>query len=88
MSSLNLAGVFTDALHEHIHTIRQLESQQDAFERAAILITDSLLRGLMGRSTSLTLRANERLCLSRSPGYLKQNDLRCRIGARYRLGSR
>lgn len=44
MSSLNLAGVFTDALHEHIHTIRQLESQQDAFERAAILITDSLLR--------------------------------------------
>ena len=45
MSSLNLAGVFTDALHEHIHTIRQLESQQDAFERAAILITDSLLRG-------------------------------------------
>lgn len=45
MSSLNLAGVFTDALHEHINTIRQLESEQDAFERAAILITDSLLRG-------------------------------------------
>jgi D-sedoheptulose 7-phosphate isomerase len=45
MSSLNLAGVFTDALHEHINIIRQLESQQDAFEHAAILITDSLLRG-------------------------------------------
>jgi D-sedoheptulose 7-phosphate isomerase len=45
MSSLNLAGVFTDALHEHIHIIHQLESQQDAFERAAILITESLLRG-------------------------------------------
>jgi D-sedoheptulose 7-phosphate isomerase len=44
-SSLNLAGVFSDALREHITIIRQLESQQDAFERAAILITDSLLRG-------------------------------------------
>ena len=44
-SSLNLAGVFTDALAEHITIIRQLEAQQDAFERAAILITDSLLRG-------------------------------------------
>lgn len=44
-SSLNLAGVFTDALNEHISIIRQLEAQQDSFERAAILITDSLLRG-------------------------------------------
>ena len=44
-SSLNLAGVFTDALHEHISIIRQLEAQQDSFERAAILITDALLRG-------------------------------------------
>jgi len=44
-SSLNLAGVFTDALAEHVTIIRQLETQQDAFERAAILITDSLLRG-------------------------------------------
>ena len=44
-SSLNLAGVFPDALSEHLTIIRQLESQQDAFERAAILITDSLLRG-------------------------------------------
>jgi D-sedoheptulose 7-phosphate isomerase len=45
MSSLNLAGVFTDALTEHLTIIRQLETQQDVFERAAILITDSLLRG-------------------------------------------
>ena len=44
-SSLNLAGVFSDALVEHARVIRLLESQQDAFERAAILITDSLLRG-------------------------------------------
>jgi D-sedoheptulose 7-phosphate isomerase len=44
-SSLNLAGVFTDALNEHISIIRQLEAQQDSFERAAILITDSLLGG-------------------------------------------
>ena len=45
MSSLNLAGVFTDALAEHLNIIRQLDTQQDAFERAAILITDALLRG-------------------------------------------
>src|SRR5580658_10436270 len=45
MSSLNLAGVFTDALTEHLSIIRQLEGQQDSFERAAILITDSLLNG-------------------------------------------
>jgi len=44
-SSLNLAGVFSEALTEHIAIIRQLEAQQDSFERAAILITDSLLRG-------------------------------------------
>src|SRR5580704_8124483 len=44
-SSLNLAGVFTDALAEHVSIIRQLEAQQDAFERAAILLTDSLLHG-------------------------------------------
>ena len=44
-SSLNLAGVFTDALAEHLAIIQQLETQQDSFERAAILITDSLLRG-------------------------------------------
>ena len=44
-SSLNLAGVFTDALSEHITIIRRLEAQQDAFERAANLITDALVRG-------------------------------------------
>jgi D-sedoheptulose 7-phosphate isomerase len=44
-SSLNLAGVFTDAITEHLNIIRQLEAQQDAFERAAILVTDSLLNG-------------------------------------------
>ena len=47
-SSLNLAGVFTDALNEHISIIRQLEAQQDSFERAAILITDSLLARQQG----------------------------------------
>ncbi len=44
-SSLNLSGVFADALTDHISIIRQLETQQDSFERAAILITDSLLNG-------------------------------------------
>ena len=44
-SSLNLAGVFTDAIAEHLTIIRQFQAQQDAFERAAILITDSLLSG-------------------------------------------
>jgi D-sedoheptulose 7-phosphate isomerase len=44
-SSLNLASVFSDALSEHITIIRQLQSHQDAFERAAVLITDALLNG-------------------------------------------
>jgi D-sedoheptulose 7-phosphate isomerase len=44
-SSLNLAGVFNDAIAEHLTIIRQFEAQQDAFEQAAILITDALLRG-------------------------------------------
>jgi D-sedoheptulose 7-phosphate isomerase len=44
-SSLNLAGVFTDALEQHLTIIRQLTAQQDSFERAAILITDALMRG-------------------------------------------
>ena len=44
-SSLNLAGIFTDAVAEHLAVIRQFGSQQDAFERAAILITDSLVAG-------------------------------------------
>jgi len=43
--SLNLAGVFNDAVREHLAIIRQLEVQQDAFERAAILITNALLSG-------------------------------------------
>ena len=43
--SLNLAGVFNDAISEHLAIIRQLEAQQDAFERAAILITNALLQG-------------------------------------------
>ncbi len=44
-SSLNLAGVFTDALTQHITIIRRLQAQEDAFERAAVIITDCLLRG-------------------------------------------
>src|SRR5271167_4014009 len=44
-SSLNLAGVFSDAIAEHLTTIRQLTAQEDSFERAAVRITDSLLRG-------------------------------------------
>ncbi len=44
-SSLNLAGVFTDALTEHIAIIRRLQTQGDDFERAAVLITDALLCG-------------------------------------------
>ena len=44
-SSLNLASVFGDALTEHITIIRRLRDQQDSFERAATLITESLLRG-------------------------------------------
>ena len=43
--SLNLAGVFSDAVREHLAIIRQLEVQQDAFERAAILITNALIAG-------------------------------------------
>ena len=41
-SSLNLAGVFSDAISEHITIIRRLEAQQDVFERAAVLITEAL----------------------------------------------
>ena len=44
-SSLNLSAVFLDAINEHLFIIRQLEEQQDSFERAAIRITDCLLRG-------------------------------------------
>ncbi len=38
MASLNLAGVFGDAVSEHLSIIRQLESQRDSFERAAALL--------------------------------------------------
>jgi D-sedoheptulose 7-phosphate isomerase len=44
-SSLNLADVFHDGVREHLAIIRQLEALQDSFEQAAILITDSLVRG-------------------------------------------
>jgi len=44
-SALNLASIFTDAVSEHIRIIHELEAQQDAFERAAILMTDALVGG-------------------------------------------
>ncbi len=44
-SSLNLAGVFSDAIAEHLTIIRQLVAQEDSFERAAVRITDCLLAG-------------------------------------------
>ena len=44
-SSSNLASVFTDAVSEHVRIIRELEAQQDSFERAAILMTDALVGG-------------------------------------------
>ena len=45
MASLNLADVFADAVNEHLSVIRQLQAQQDSFERAAILITNALFTG-------------------------------------------
>jgi len=44
-TSLNLAGVFTDAITEHLATISQLDAQRDCFERAAMRMTDCLLQG-------------------------------------------
>ena len=44
-SSLNLSGVFADAITEHLTIIRQFAAQEDAFERAAVRITDCLLAG-------------------------------------------
>jgi D-sedoheptulose 7-phosphate isomerase len=44
-SSLNLSGVFADAIAEHLTVIHQLVSQEDSFERAAARITDCLLAG-------------------------------------------
>ncbi len=44
-SSLNLAGVFSDAIADHLTIIRQFVAQEDSFERAAVRITDCLLAG-------------------------------------------
>jgi D-sedoheptulose 7-phosphate isomerase len=44
-SSLNLSGVFADAIAEHLTIVRQFVAQEDAFERAAVRITDCLLAG-------------------------------------------
>jgi D-sedoheptulose 7-phosphate isomerase len=44
-SSLNLAGVFADAIAEHLTVISQFAAQEDAFERAAVRITNCLLTG-------------------------------------------
>ncbi len=44
-SSLNLAGLFTEAITEHLNTIIGLRSQEDMFECAAMHITDCLHAG-------------------------------------------
>ncbi len=44
-SSLNLAGVFNDAIAEHLTIVRQFVEQEDAFERAAVRMTDCVLAG-------------------------------------------
>jgi len=44
-SSLNLSEVFSDAITEHILTIRLFEQQRDCFETAAMRMTDCLLQG-------------------------------------------
>jgi D-sedoheptulose 7-phosphate isomerase len=44
-SSLNLSGVFTDAIAEHLAIIHRFTAQEDAFECAAARITDCLLAG-------------------------------------------
>jgi D-sedoheptulose 7-phosphate isomerase len=44
-SSLNLSGVFADAIADHLTIIRQLAAQEDSFERATVLITDCVLAG-------------------------------------------
>jgi len=43
--SSNLAGVFHDALTEHVNIIRRLAGQQDAFTSAAALLSSCVLRG-------------------------------------------
>ena len=44
-SSANLAKIFRDGIHQHLDIIRQLETQQHAFENAAILVGDALQAG-------------------------------------------
>ena len=44
-SSLNLSGVFADAIAEYLTIVRQFVAQEDAFERVAVRITDCLLAG-------------------------------------------
>jgi D-sedoheptulose 7-phosphate isomerase len=44
-SSLNLANLLTSAITDHLTVVEQLDSQQEAFERAAIRMTDCLLQG-------------------------------------------
>jgi D-sedoheptulose 7-phosphate isomerase len=43
--SSNLAGVFHDAIDEHLDIIRRLATQQESFERAAALLSRCLLHG-------------------------------------------
>ncbi len=45
LSSLNLAGVFSDAVGEHLAIIRRLVNQKNDFERAAALLSDCLRHG-------------------------------------------
>lgn len=44
-SSLNLSGVFADAIADHLNTIHELRTQEEAFECAAMHITDALHAG-------------------------------------------
>jgi hypothetical protein len=42
---MDLASLFTGAIAEHVAIIRDLDAQQEAFERAAVHMTECLLRG-------------------------------------------
>jgi D-sedoheptulose 7-phosphate isomerase len=44
-SPLNLAGLFTDAITDHLNTIIELRTQEDMFECAAMHITDCVHAG-------------------------------------------
>jgi len=44
-SSLNLSEVFSDAITQHILTVKLLEQQRDSFEQAAMRMTECLLQG-------------------------------------------